>query len=317
MTRILTITMNPSVDISTSVERVLSSRKLRCGPARRDPGGGGINVARVAKRLGADVVALYTAGGDSGQLLRRMVGKEGLEGISLPIAEDTREDFTVDETTSGQEYRFVSEGPTLNEGEWRAALAMISELRFPFDYVVASGSLPPGVPDDFYAQAARIAQAKGAPVALDASGPALRGALNASVDLLKPSLSELRDFTGLALSDPAACIGACRRLVEENRAKIVALTLGSQGAILVSADEILRAWPLPIHVVSTVGAGDSFLAALICALGSGRTLSEAFRRAVAAGSAALIAPGTQLCRVTDVDEMESHVQIDRVKLATV
>jgi len=312
MTRILTITMNPSVDVSTTVERVIPSRKLRCGPSRRDPGGGGINVARVAKRLGADVVALYTAGGDKGQLLRRLIGMEGLEGISLPIAEDTREDFTVDETTSGQEFRFVSAGPTLNEGEWRAALAMISELRFPFDFVVASGSLPPGVPDDFYAQVAVIAKSRGAPIALDASGPALRGALRSTVDVLKPSLSELRDLTGLPLGDPDACISACRRLVKEGRAKVVALTLGSQGAIVVSAQEVLRAWPLPINVVSTVGAGDSFLAALICTLGSGRTLTEAFRRAVAAGTAALIAPGTQLCRPADVDELESHVHIDRM-----
>jgi 6-phosphofructokinase 2 len=312
MTRILTITMNPSVDVSTTVERVIPSSKLRCGPARRDPGGGGINVARVAKRLGADVVALYTAGGEKGQLLRRLIGKEGLEGISLPISEETREDFTVDEATSGQEFRFVSPGPTLNESEWRATLAMISELRFPFDFVVASGSLPPGVPDDFYAQIAAIAKAKGAPFALDASGPALRGALRAAVDVLKPSLSELRDLTGLPLGGPSACVGACKRLVDQGAAKIVALTLGSQGAIVVSADEVLRAWPLSIHVVSTVGAGDSFLAAFICALGSGRSLTEAFRRAVAAGTAALIAPGTQLCRVADVDEFESHVHIDRM-----
>ena len=310
MARILTITMNPSVDVSTSVDRVIPSRKLRCRPSRRDPGGGGINVARVAKRLGADVVALYTAGGDRGQLLRRMIGQEGIEGISLPIAEDTREDFTVDETSSGQEFRFVSTGPTLNEGEWRAALAMIAELRFPFDYVVASGSLPPGVPEDFYAEVAGIAEARGAPVAVDASGPALRGALRARIDLLKPSLGELRDLTGLPLADPTACVAACRGLIAENRAKIVALTLGSQGAILVAADQVFRAWPLPIQAVSTVGAGDSFLAALVCALASGRSLGEAFRRAVAAGSAALLAPGTQLCRSTDVDELEAHVHID-------
>ena len=312
MARILTITMNPSIDVSTSVDRVIPSSKLRCGPMRRDPGGGGINVARVAKRLGAEVVALYTAGGDKGQLLRRLIGLEGLEGISLPIAEDTREDFTVDETTSGQEFRFVSEGPTLNEGEWRAALAMISELRIPFDYIVASGSLPPGVPDDFYAQVASIAKARGIPIALDASGAALRSAFRASVDVLKPSLSELRDLMGLPLADPAACIGACQRLVQEDKAKVVALTLGSQGAIVVSARKVLRAWPLPINVVSTVGAGDSFLAALICSLGEGRSLTEAFRRAVAAGTAALVAPGTQLCRVADVDEMEPHVHIDRM-----
>ena len=144
MAHLLTITMNPSIDISTTVDRVIPSRKMRCGPSRRDPGGGGINVARVANRLGADVTALYTAGGERGHLLRRLLGQERIKGISVPIADDTREDFTVEETTTGNEYRFVSTGPELTEIEWRECLEAIATFREPVDYVVASGSLPPG-----------------------------------------------------------------------------------------------------------------------------------------------------------------------------
>jgi 6-phosphofructokinase 2 len=312
MTRILTITMNPSIDVSTSVERVIPGHKLRCGPSRRDPGGGGINVARVLKRLEVEPVAFYTAGGERGQMLRGMLAREGIEGASLPISGDTREDFTVDETGTGNEFRFVSAGPELTEHEWRAALAVIADFRRTFAYIVASGSLPPGVPDDFYARVAEIGRALETPVALDASGAALRGALHGGVDILKPSLSELRDVTGLPLADPSACRDACRALIERGHAKTVALTLGSQGAILVTAEEAWRAWPLPILAVSTVGAGDSFLAALIAALALGHPLPKAFRRAVAAGSAALLAPGTQLCRPEDVDELESKVHIDHV-----
>jgi 6-phosphofructokinase 2 len=311
MTRILTITMNPSIDVSTSVERVAPAHKLRCGPTRRDPGGGGVNVARVLRRLGVDAVALYTAGGERGQMLRRMLAHEGIEGISLPISGDTREDFTVDEISTGQEFRFVSAGPEITETEWLTALAVIAEFRGDHAFVVASGSLPPGAPDDFYARVAEIAHARGTPIALDASGAALRGALSGGVDVLKPSLSELRDLTGFALADPEACRDACRGLIDRGHAKVVALTLGSQGAILVSADDAWRAWPLPIEAVSTVGAGDSFLAALIAGFAQGRAPADAFRRAIAAGSAALLAPGTQLCRREDVDELESRVHIDR------
>ena len=159
MTRILTITMNPSIDVSTSVERVIPGHKLRCGPSRRDPGGGGVNVARVLKRLEVDPVAFYTAGGERGHMLRGMLAREGIEGISLPISGDTREDFTVDETGTGNKFRFVSAGPELTEHEWRAALATIGHFRRTFAYIVASGSLPPGVPDDFYARVAEIGRA--------------------------------------------------------------------------------------------------------------------------------------------------------------
>jgi 6-phosphofructokinase 2 len=312
MAHILTITMNPSIDISTSVDRIAPSRKLRCGPERRDPGGGGLNVARVVDRLGSKATALYPVGGLSGESLRRLVDRENIHSLPIPIEEETREDFTVVETTSGDEYRFVAMGPRLLEAEWRACAKAVAEYAQPVDFLVASGSLPPGAPEDFYARVAKLARDKSTPFALDASGPALRAALEHGVDLFKPSLGELRELTGEALADPKSCIAACRTLVTTGKSKAVALTLGGQGAILATAEGVWRAWPLPIKAVSTVGAGDSFLAAMICALASGLAPSEAFRHGVAAGSAALLAPGTQLCRAEDMRELLSHVVVDAV-----
>ncbi len=311
MARLLAITMNPAVDISTSVERVQPTRKLRCAPARRDPGGGGINVARVADRLGSEVAALYPAGGVCGQLLRKLMDQENIRSLAIPIDEETREDFTVVETSSGHEYRFVSPGPLVSEPEWRNCLAAIAAFRDPVDFFVASGSLPPGVPDDFYARIAAIAREHGAPFALDASGPPLRAALDHGVDLLKPNLGELRELIGKPLADPASCVAACRSLVAAGKSKAVALTLGSQGAILAIPEGAWRAWPLPIHAVSTVGAGDSFLAAMVCALASGLAPVEALRHGVAAGSAALLSRGTQLCRAEDARALLEHVAVDR------
>lgn len=311
MAHLLTITMNPAIDISTSVERVLPTQKLRCAPARRDPGGGGVNVARVANRLGSEATALYPAGGSCGQTLRKLIDQEAIRSIAIPIAEETREDFTVVETTTGQEFRFVSSGPQLRETEWRNCLEAIEGFREPVDVMVASGSLSPGVPDDFYAEVAEIARRRSVPFALDTSGASLRAALEHGVDILKPSLRELRELTGQPLADPAACVAACRSLVATGRAKTVALTLGSQGAILATPSGAWRAWPLPITAVSTVGAGDSFLAAMVCALASGSPAQEAFAHGVAAGSAALLSPGTQLCRAEDVRELLEHVVVDR------
>jgi 6-phosphofructokinase 2 len=311
MTHLLTVTMNPSVDIWTTVDRVVPSRKMRCGPERRDPGGGGVNVARVATRLGHEATALFPAGGAIGQQFRALVEAEKLRAVAIAIEGETREDFTVVERAGGTEYRFVAQGPLLREREWRACLEAIEALPGRIDCIVASGSLPPGAPEDFYARVAALARGRGAPVAVDASGAALRAALDHGVDLIKPSLGEMRELSGRELADPAACVTVCRDFVQAGKARIVALTLGGQGALLGTVEGVWRAWPMPIKAESTVGAGDSFLAAMVCALGAGASSVEAFRAAMAAGSAALLASGTQLCRAEDVARLSPQIHIDR------
>ena len=122
MTQIVTFTPNPAVDVSTSVERIVPVSKLRCSPQRRDPGGGGINVARVVKRFGGDVMAIFLYGGATGRLLQQLVKREEIPTLASEIAEETREDFSVDEESTGKQYRFVLPGPTLSDAEWRAGL---------------------------------------------------------------------------------------------------------------------------------------------------------------------------------------------------
>src|SRR6516162_6264399 len=192
MTDIVTITPNPAVDLSTSVERIIPVHKLRGTSQRRDPGGGGINVARVVKRLGGDVSAIYPVGGTTGGLLRKLLDQEGVASRTYAITEETRVDFFVTETDTGQPYRFILPGPNLNEGEWQECLKLLSGMK-PFPrFVVASGSLPGGVPDDFYARVARIAKEHGARVCLDTSGQPLAAAVAEGVDLIKPNLREMR-----------------------------------------------------------------------------------------------------------------------------
>jgi len=312
MAEIVTLTMNPSIDLSVSVERVAPFQKLRCTAARRDPGGGGINVARVVKRFGADVVAIYPIGGQLGQLLHHLLEQEGVPGLPIPLAGETREDFAVSEHSTGAQYRFLLPGPHFSEQEWRACLTMLGGADHNARFTVASGSLPPGVPDDFYGRVAQTAKRAGSRIVVDCSGPPLRAALEAGVYLVKPNLNEFKLLMGELLETQADWIKACRSLIADGRVEVIALTLGEQGALLVTADRALRAQPLPIKPASVVGAGDSFLGAMIWSLASDHSLETAFRYGVAAGSAALLMSGTELCRRQDVERLVNDVRLQAI-----
>lgn len=307
MTEIVTVTLNPAVDLSTTVERIVPVLKLRGTSQRRDPGGGGVNVARVIRRLGGDVSAIYSVGGATGELLRKLLDREGVASQTFAIAGETREDFFVSEISTGQPYRFILPGPQLNESEWSECLKLVSGIE-PFPrFVIASGSLPGGVPDDFYARLARITKQRGGRMVLDTSGPALAAAVAEGVDLIKPNLREMRELSGSEPSDACEWEAAARSLIRHGKVAVIALTMGHLGAVLVTPDRVLRAAPLPISPVSAVGAGDSFLGALIWRLSAGADLENCFRHAVAAGAAALLNPGTELCRPQDVKRLADDV----------
>lgn len=309
MTDILTLTMNPSMDVATSIDTVASTHKLRCSAPLRYPGGGGINVARVVQRLGGDCVALYPVGGARGQQLRQLLAQEQVRSSCIEIAGETRECFSVLETSSGREFRFVLPGPTLTPPEWQACLDRFDALDTPPRYLVASGSLPPGVPPDFYARLVRLARARGTQVVLDSSGPALAQALKEGVYLVKPSLRELRELTGRPLTDEAQWRDAAQQLVASGQAQVVALSLGEQGALFVTATTTWRGPALSLQVLGATGAGDSFVGAMVWALSRQAGLAEAFRYAVAAGSAALLSAGTGLCRKADVERLYPEVRL--------
>ena len=306
---ILTVTLNPSIDVSATTQTVTTEHKLRCTDVRRDAGGGAINVARVLQRLGADCQALYPVDGILGRLLRRLLEDDGIASIALDIAAETRESFTVLERASGREFRFVLPGPQLADSEWQACLDRVAAMAEPPAYVVASGSLPPGAPEDFYARLARIVGARGSRMVLDASGRALAAALAEGVYLVKPNLRELRELTGQPLETEEAWTAAATGLVTAGRAQIVALSLGHRGALLAAQGVQLRAPAIPVKIASTVGAGDSFLAAMVWRLACGGSLEEAFRYGVAGGTAALLAPGTSLAHKDDIERLAGSVEL--------
>jgi 6-phosphofructokinase 2 len=314
MPAIATLTLNPSIDLSTSIDRVISTHKMRCAPPIRDPGGGGINAARVIRRLGQEVTAVYPIGGTTGELLRRLVVREGIESIAIQAGHETRENVTVLERDTASEFRFVLPGSSLAEAEWQGALAALRDLVPPARYVLLSGSLPGGVPVGFYGDAARAVEARGAMSVLDTSGPSLEAALAARVvTLFKPSLGELTKHLKAKLDDRAEQAAACRSLVEGGMAKAVALTLGADGAMLVTAEMTLYAPAVEVEVKSTVGAGDSFLGAIIARLAHGDTLPDAFCYGIAAGSAALLTFGTTLALADDIERLRPLVTVERLR----
>jgi 6-phosphofructokinase 2 len=315
VTDIVTITINPAIDIFVNTTRVEAAQKMRCSAPKRDPGGGGINVARAAFRLGANVTAIYPTGGALGKLLHRLLEREGIVSLATPSHVETRENFTAYEEETGEQFRFVLPGSRLHRAEWEAVLETLATFAHRPKFVVASGSMPPGVPDDFFAQVARLAKTLGARPVVDTSRAALKAALAEGVYLVKPNLNELSDFVGAPLEDDGARVAACRALIGKGQAEIVALTLGEEGALLVTKERALKAQPVAIEVASTVGAGDSFLGGLVATLAAGKPLDDAFRVGIAAASAAVMSAGTELCRQSDVERLLPQVVVHELAAA--
>ena len=302
MTDILTVTLNPALDVLTTIDRVSDTHKMRCGPTLKHPGGGGVNVARVLHRLGAKCQAVYLAGDVTGKRHHQLMREEGVPCHIVAIAEETRESFTAHETSTGNDFRFVLPGPNVSAAEYEACFDYVAQ-HLPKQFLVISGGLAPGVPEDFYARLTALAKQHGVRVVLDANGPALAEALKVGVYLFKPSLRELRDLMGHDLPDQDSQVAAAQQLIQSGQAEVVAISLGSDGAMVVSANQVWRARALQVNVQTTVGAGDSFVGGMVWALSRKDSLLKAFQFGMAAGAAALLAPGTSLCQAADVHQL--------------
>ncbi len=303
MAEIVTLTMNPALDIATATEIIEPSRKLRCEAPRYDPGGGGINVARAAQMLEGDALAVFPAGGASGQMIEALLRQERVPNVAITVPGITRESLAIVERQSGKQYRFLLPGPELATHDQERLLdALAEQIGSRTRFIVASGSLPPGVPADFYRQVARLARDRGASFALDSSGEALTGA-GTGIFLIKASLRELGQMRGTPVAGNAALEEAARGVIAEGRCEVLVVSLGADGALLATGDECRRLPAARVAAIGSVGAGDSMLAGMLVALTRGWELAEAVRFGVAAGSAALLRPGTELCRREDAERL--------------
>lgn len=303
--RIVTLTLNPTVDVASEADMVRAVRKTRTRNERFDPGGGGVNVSRVVHELGGETLAIILAGGLAGALLEQLLDQQGVPRHSIPITGRTRMSLTVDDLSTRHEYRFVPEGPTVSEAEWRAALAVLEAE--PGDWIVASGSLPRGVPDHFYCLAADIAKRQGRHYVLDTSGAPLKAALGHNLALIKPSRGEFETLVGRPLNTPRVQNEAALQMVRSGAAGLIAVSLGHEGALLAMPEGVLRLRALDVPALGAVGAGDSFLAAMVLKLSDGESPREAFAWGMAAGAAAVMRPGTAQPRHEDVEVLRRQI----------
>lgn len=304
---IVTVTFNAAIDKSTIVAGIVPEKKLRCLDPLYEPGGGGINVSRAIRKLGGQSAAIYLTGGRSGALLTELLVNEGVHCIPVETLHETRENFIVFDTVTQLQYRFGMPGTIIEDDEWQECLQMLRTLP-DADYIVASGSLPPGVPVDIFARIASIANNKGARCVVDTSGEALEAVIEEGVFMIKPNLHELAQLVGreeLQIEDLKTVAHA---LVSKGCCEILVVSMGAAGALLVTADMMYKISAPPVKRKSTVGAGDSMIGGLVFKLSSGADVLEAAQFGVACGTAATMNAGTALCHLQDVDRLFRQIQ---------
>lgn len=305
---IYTVTLNPAVDRELTVLAIEFDTVLRALEWRVDTGGKGFNVSRMLISLGTVSTALGFAGGDSGKLLRSGLISSGIETDFIWIDGETRTNVSI-VTADHDHYVKVNEpGPTILEQEQQALLAQVRRLAVPGDWWVLSGSLPPGVPADFYAQIITLVKRSGGYAILDASGPALRHGCQAGPLLAKPNDVEAHNLSGLPVDSTAeiATVAAeVRRLGVAN----VVISLGKEGAVLVDDQQVWLLASPAIVERNPIGAGDSLVGGLVWGLDQGLTLPEALSWGIACGAATASRSGTAVGRRERVETLVKLVNI--------
>jgi 6-phosphofructokinase 2 len=302
MAQIITLTLNPCVDKSTSVSALMPEKKLRCADPKFEPGGGGLNVAKAIHRLGGEALAVYPAGGHSGSLLRALMDGEGLRSLVIPARGITRENMHVVDNTTNYQYRFTMPGPTLEADEWKACLAALKDQK-QAQFIVVSGSLPKGLSPGIFHELSALSREMNARLVVDTSGDALKEAAAAGAYLLKPNLGELCSLAGYDEVNEEDAERVAREIIQSGKCEVLIISMGPTGALLVSENETVRVVPPAVKRRSTVGAGDSMVAGVVYSLSKGKSMKETLMYGVACGTAATINPGTDLCHLPDVENL--------------
>ncbi|MFA0960523.1 1-phosphofructokinase family hexose kinase [Roseivirga sp. BDSF3-8] len=298
---ILTITLNPSLDKSTAAEQVVPEKKIRCEAPRYEPGGGGINVSRAIKKMGGDSLCVYLAGGHSGERITELLDQEGVKMKVVPAHAPTRENLVVMDHSRNEQYRFGMPGETVTDAELQGILEEVE--KWDGDYIVASGSLPPGAPDNFYGQIGRIAEKKGIRYVVDTSGKPLHEAVKEKVFLLKPNINELASLLGKDRIEAREQEEYAQKAIAQGTCEMMVVSLGPKGAMLATKEGISYVMSPTVDTVSAVGAGDSMVGGMMLALNRGWDKVAAVQYGVAAGTAATMTPGSELCNGPDVERL--------------
>ncbi|MFP4024036.1 MAG: 1-phosphofructokinase family hexose kinase [Thiohalospira sp.] len=308
--KVLTLTMNPVLDRNTSTKMVMPDKKVRCTRPELKPGGGGINVSRAIQKLGYESSACALAGGTNRGKIEDLLAKHNIKTHIIDSGTDCRENLFVFDETTGQMYRFIMPGDHVIADEEKI-LQQIKDIAINYNYVVASGSLLPGISTEFYAKLAKFFKENDIKFILDTSGPALKNAIQEGVYLIKPNLRELASLVGKDKLTGIDQEKAANEILEKGQANVIVLSLGAKGAMLAQIGHIIEyITPPTMPIVSPVGAGDSMVAGIITGFIKGFWPTEAIRYGVAAGTAAAMQPGSELCTKEDTDRIWKWLKPD-------
>lgn len=308
MNKIITLTVNPVIDKTTSVDGVVPNRKLRCTAPIYFPGGGGINVSRAVQNLGGRSTAIYLAGGATGVHMQALMEERGIEQKVVSQEGRTRENLSVWDTKHKLQYRFGVPGASVMEREWKESLRLIETQLNDGDYIVASGKLPPGVPTTYFAQVAAIANKKNALLILDTKGDELKEAVKAPIFLLKPNLGEFSSLLDKSYIDFSELEHLVIHFMATHSCHIMVVSMGAKGALLVFMDQCIFIPAPMVPQKNKIGAGDSMVAGMTLGLVEGRSFLEMAQYGVACGTAATMTADGELCKKGDVDELYSWVK---------
>lgn len=312
MENVVAVTLNPSLDKTIAVKTLVPYGLNRVVESRLDPGGKGINVARVLQSFGAGVTVTGFIAGAAGRRLMGFLQDAGLPSDFLEIAGETRTNLKVFDQAAGKTTEINESGCTVSAGDLEQFRAKFRNLCANTEVAVLSGSLPPGVPADFYAQCIRIARAAGVKTILDADGAALRNGLQETPYAVKPNIHELESLIGRRLDGPQAVLGAARDLIGQG-VGIVIVSMGPDGAVVADAREAYKvdSWDIPVK--SATGAGDSMVGSLAYSILRGDSLYDIAKITTSAGTITASKPGTQICTRAEVLDSLRFVTVSKLE----
>ena len=309
---IFTLTMNPTLDRYLYIDELKEDDTVRVKRYSDYPAGKGIDVSRVIRELGGVSVAVALLGGATGRKIEELLDEEGVIYTAIRVEPETRTNIILQ--LKDHQYRLSLPGETVRREKLEKVRETLQALVRPGDMVVISGSLPKGVSPDFYTGIIFILKQFGAVVYFDSDGENLKAGVLAEPKGIKPNIHELSRLYGKPIeeNDLAEILKAASDIHRNYRIEEVMVSLGGQGAILYTKDGIWRVKVPKLPVVSAVGAGDSFLAAFVMKRTEGADYETALRWAGAAGSAAVLTPGTQLCRKEDVEALLERIEVKKI-----
>lgn len=313
MTSILTITLNPALDIFGSVDDIVIGPKLRCDGGNIDAGGGGVNVSRAIKILGGKSKAFVATAGVLGDVLIKQIRKHDIDPLRYETDGHTRQSLSIFEESSGKQLRLVLPGPIWTDAQVDGLMGCILDNIDEGAMVVASGSLPPGVPSDFYISLNTNLRQKNARMILDTSEDVLMTSVKSAVHpyyVLRMNRIEAEFLAGQSFPTPTEMVDFAQKLVRDNIAENVVLARGPSGSVFASATERFQIRPPTTPVKSKVGAGDSLIGGLTFALARGKSLKEAGLIAASCASSAVQTDSSELCVRGMVDQLISECKYE-------